>query len=151
MKTKLFHFLIRQHPKIWSCVHFVKKCHHGSSLLKIFTFKWNLTHSHWRSTICNWTCRSWGCCCRSGGCDSSCGGGRRRCSRRGSSGWCRRWRTCNFGKCGTVFTWSLSRRWSYKQNLSVNLCYAHFRPLLLVEILEQPTRMLNNERSVILR
>ena len=40
--------------------------------------------------------------------------------------------------------------WSYKQNLSVNLCYAHFRPLLLVEILDQPIRMLKNEHSIIL-
>ena len=39
---------------------------------------------------------------------------------------------------------------SYKQNLSVNLCYTHFRALLLAEILEQPIRMLKNQRSVIL-
>ena len=45
---------------------------------------------------------------------------------------------------------SVTRSWSYKQNLSINLCYAHFRALLLVEILEQPIRMLKNECSVIL-
>ena len=34
--------------------------------------------------------------------------------------------------------------WSrcHKQILSVNLCYTHFRALLLVEILKQPMRML---------
>ena len=31
-----------------------------------------------------------------------------------------------------------------------NLCYAQFTALLLVEFLEQPIRMLKNERSVIL-
>ena len=40
--------------------------------------------------------------------------------------------------------------WSYKQNLSVNLFYAHFRAILLVEILEQPIRMLKNQLSIIL-
>ena len=40
--------------------------------------------------------------------------------------------------------WSLS----YKQNLSVKLCYAHFRVLLLVEILEQPIRLLKKEHSI---
>ena len=35
--------------------------------------------------------------------------------------------------------------------MSVNLCYAHFRGLLLVEILEQPIRMLKNEQIIILR
>ena len=39
--------------------------------------------------------------------------------------------------------------WSCKQNLSLNLCYTHFRALLLVEILEQPIRMLKNQHSVI--
>ena len=38
--------------------------------------------------------------------------------------------------------------WSYKQNLSINLCYAHFRALSLVKILEQPIRMLKNECSI---
>ena len=37
----------------------------------------------------------------------------------------------------------------YKQNLSVNSHCAHFRELLLVEILEQPIRMLKNECSII--
>ena len=32
----------------------------------------------------------------------------------------------------------------------INLCYAQFRALLLVEILEQPIRILKNERSIIL-
>ena len=35
-----------------------------------------------------------------------------------------------------------TRSWSYKQNLSINLSYAHFRALLFIEILEQPIRML---------
>ena len=33
-------------------------------------------------------------------------------------------------------------------HFSANLLYTHFRALLLVEILEQPMRMLKNERSV---
>ena len=45
---------------------------------------------------------------------------------------------------------SVTRSWSYKQNLSINLCYAHFRALLLVAILEQPIRMLRNKCSIIL-
>ena len=44
-------------------------------------------------------------------------------------------------------TWS----WSYKQIFSVNLIYAHFRALLLVEILMQPMRMLKIQHSMILR
>ena len=43
------------------------------------------------------------------------------------------------------------RIWSYKQNLSKNLCYTHFRALLLVENFEQPIGKLKNERSIILR
>ena len=43
------------------------------------------------------------------------------------------------------------RSWSYKQNLSKNLCYAHFRAPLLVEILEQPILMLKNKHSLTLR
>ena len=39
--------------------------------------------------------------------------------------------------------------WSYK-NLSANFRYAHLRALLLVEILEQPMRMLKNKHSIIL-
>ena len=45
----------------------------------------------------------------------------------------------------SLYSWS----WSYKQNLSVNLCFAHFKALLLVEILEQPIRMLKNENIFI--
>ena len=46
-----------------------------------------------------------------------------------------------------IGSWS----WSYEQNMSINLCYTHFRALFLVEILEQPIRMLKNEHSVIWR
>ena len=45
-----------------------------------------------------------------------------------------------------IGSWS----WSYEQNMSINLCYTHFRALFLVEILEQPIRMLKNVRSIIL-
>ena len=44
-------------------------------------------------------------------------------------------------------TWS----WSYKQDLSINLRYTQFTALILVEILEQPIRMLKNKWSVILQ
>ena len=45
--------------------------------------------------------------------------------------------------------WTRAR--SYNQILSVNLCYAHFSVLLLVEIFEQPMILLKNKRRVILR
>ena len=56
----------------------------------------------------------------------------------------------NVGLKGISFTSNVSWSWSYKQNLSKNLRYAHFRALLLVENVEQPIRMLKNEHSVIL-
>ena len=52
--------------------------------------------------------------------------------------------------CGNILLvpWWVFRSWSYKQFFSVNLRHTHFRPLLLVEILKQPIRMLKNKRSV---
>ena len=57
--------------------------------------------------------------------------------------------TAFLGAFNSRFITSLdSGSWSNKQILSVNLRYAHFRSLLLVEIFEQPLIMLKNECSI---
>ena len=50
--------------------------------------------------------------------------------------------------CSCWNTISLTKSWSYQQIFNLNLLYTHFRALLLVEIFEQPMRMLKNEHSV---
>ena len=47
---------------------------------------------------------------------------------------------------GNVEPWT----WTHKPNVSVNLCYAQSRELLLVKTLEQPIRMLKNEGRLII-